>query len=146
MPRSVIFAIAPNSLTPPLGITFVYSNQKSNKSPSRCISVAAPLVAIPRPFEISSSQLINFFSLTRLDSISGTPRCKSDAKYTRWLKILIVDCGSYLNSFSSSVSSALPRKCVSMITPSRPTSNACGMLEMPYSRDAAFFHPCKSQT
>jgi hypothetical protein len=138
--------MAPSSRTPPFGTTFLYSNQKSNKSPSRWISVAGPLAAIPRPSDTSSNQLINFFSRKRLDSMSGTPRCKSDAKYTRWLKILIVDCGSYLNSFSSSVSSALPRKCVSMITPSRPTSNACGMLEMPYSRDAAFFHPCKSQT
>ena len=60
--------------------------------------------------------------------------------------MLIVDGGAYLKSFSSSVSRALPRKCVSIITPSRPTSKACGMLEIPYARDAAFPHPFKSHT
>jgi hypothetical protein len=73
IPLSFNSANFPSTRINPLGTTFVYSNQKSNKSPNKKIASAS--------FFIVSSQFTNSFSLGLLFSEVGAPKCWSDAKY-----------------------------------------------------------------
>ena len=74
-PRDLYYELAsfPNTRVKPLGTTYLYSNQKSNKSPNRKIASASCL--------IESNHFTNFFS-RGIDSFAvGAPKWLSEAKY-----------------------------------------------------------------
>ena len=67
IPLSATEANLPNILTYLLGITVLYSNQKSNKSPNKKIAAAF--------FSICSSHLIKILSRYLLKNPVGAPKC-----------------------------------------------------------------------
>ena len=65
--------MVPSNRVKPRGTACLYSNQKSNKSPNKKM--------VPASSFMVSNQATNFFSLGKLASGDGAPKCWSEAKY-----------------------------------------------------------------